>query len=106
MLTKSDPMLVVRVALRVKPELLESFQLHAEQESREVPQRFEGCHRYAFHAQVADAEAFLLYEEWSSRDSFEAYRSSDYFATVGSQLRPMLSAAPDSAYFAAERVGP
>lgn len=99
-------MFVVRVALRVKPEVIASFQLHAEQESREVPQRFEGCQRYAFHARVADAEAFLLYEEWSSRESFEAYRTSDYFNSVGARLRPMLSAAPDSAYYSAERVGP
>jgi quinol monooxygenase YgiN len=99
-------MFVVRVKLRVKPEVLGSFRQHAEQESHEVPQRFEGCHAYAFHGQVADDEAFLLYEEWSSRESFEAYRTSDYFGSVGSRLRPMLSAPPDSAYYTAERVGP
>jgi quinol monooxygenase YgiN len=106
MLTKPAPIVVVRVALRIKPEMLESFQLQAEQESREVPQRFEGCDRYAFYQQVEDAEAFLLYEEWSSRESFQAYQSSDYFESLGSRLRPMLSARPDSAYYIAERVGP
>lgn len=106
MLTKPEPMFVVRVALRIKPEMIESFQLQADQESREVPQRFDGCHRYAFYRQVAEADAFLLYEEWSSRESFQAYRTSDYFESVGSRLRPMLSAPPDSAYYAAERVGP
>lgn len=106
MLTNPDPMFVIRVALRVKPEMLESFQLQAEQESREIPQQFEGCQRYAFYREAADAEAFLLYEEWSSRESFQAYRISEYFESVGSRLRPMLAAAPDSAYYAAQRVGP
>lgn len=95
-------MYVIRVALRVREDALEQFEEQARAEARDVPARFGGCLRYGFHESVGDAGAFLLYEEWATRESFEAYRKSAYFTEVGGRLRPLLAEPPDSAYYDAE----
>ncbi len=99
-------MFVIRVALHVNEDALERFEEQARAETREVPEKFAGCLRYGFHAGVGVPGSFLLYEEWRDRESFEAYRTSDYFRDVGGKLRPLLAAPPESAYFDAELVGP
>lgn len=95
-------MYVIRVGLRVRADALPQFVQHAQEEAAEVPQRFAGCLRYGFFAQLGDPSAFLLYEEWRDRESFEAYRHSDYFGEIGQRVRPLLDGRPDGAYFVAE----
>ena len=50
--------------------------------------------------------AILVYEEWTDRSAFDAYRTSEYFEQGGAILWPAMAGAPDSAYYESERVGP
>jgi quinol monooxygenase YgiN len=97
---------VIRVLVRVQPDMVDDFTAHIDREAFEVPARFAGCERYALFNDPADPVQFLLYEEWRDGEAFAAYRGSDHFAAAGAKLRPMLDGPPDSAYFQAELVGP
>jgi quinol monooxygenase YgiN len=99
-------MFTIRVATRVRPDGQQAFVAQLEKEAVEVPARFAGCERYAVYVDRADSARVFLYEEWSDRDAFEAYRTSDYFRDSGEVLFPLMDGAPDSAYYESERVGP
>lgn len=99
-------MFTVRVAMRVRPEAREELIAQLQLEGREVPERFAGCERFNLYCDPADPSQGLLYEEWHSRDAFEAYRTSEYFQASAAILFPLIDGAPDSAYFESERVGP
>jgi quinol monooxygenase YgiN len=99
-------MLTVRVAVRVQPEGRDLFVAQLKKESQEVPDRFDGCERFDVYCDPTDAGSALIYEEWTSRDAFDAYRASAYFEAGGAVLFPLLDGAPDSAYYESERVGP
>ncbi len=99
-------MFTVRVAARVRAEGREMFVEQLKKEEREVPAQFTGCERFRVYADPAEPTSVLLYEEWQSREAFDAYRTSDYFGASGAILFPLIDGAPDSAYFESERVGP
>jgi quinol monooxygenase YgiN len=99
-------MFCVRVAVRVKPEGRDRFLAQLKKEEREVPERFGGCARFAVYSDPADPDSLLLYEEWATKEAADAYLQSNYFREAGAVLFPLMDGAPDSAYFAAERIGP
>ena len=94
-------MIVIRVAVHVKPESRARFVEHMQQEAREVRQMV-GCQRFELFGHLSDPNQFLLFEEWSDRPSFRAYRDSDYFLRNRDQLFPMVAEKPDTAYYSAE----
>lgn len=94
-------MIVIRVAVTVKPEEKLNFVNLMQQETTEVKQ-FAGCERFNLYTDIVDENTFLLYEEWQTLADFEAYKNSDLFKQNGAKLFPMMSGAPDSAYFQAE----
>jgi quinol monooxygenase YgiN len=71
-----------------------------------VPARFAGCQRFQTFVDPDDPDQVLIYEEWADQAAFDAYRGSDYFTEGGKVLFPAMAGAPDSAYYAAELVGP
>ncbi len=95
-------MMVIRVAVKIKPEEAANFVNHIQQEMIEVKQQFTGCERFNLYRDIADENTFLLYEEWQSQANFEAYKNSDYFKQNGQKLFPMMVEPPDSAYFEAQ----
>ncbi len=99
-------MLTVRVALRVQPKGRDTFVAQFAKEHEEVPARFGGCEQFELFCNPVDPDSFLIYEEWTTREAFDAYRTSDYFAASGEVLFPLMDGAPDSAYYESERVGP
>ncbi len=99
-------MFCVRVVVRVKPAGRERFLSQLKTEEREVPERFDGCERFAVFSDPADPDNLLLYEEWSTRAAAERYLNSDYFQEARKVLFPLIDGAPDSAYYQAERTGP
>ena len=99
-------MLIVRVAVHVKPEGRDAFVAQLTKEHAEVPSRFAGCERFEAFASAIDPNSFLIYEEWASRDAFDAYKTSAYFTEGGKVLFPLMDSGPDSAYYESERVGP
>lgn len=99
-------MFTMRVAIRVRPDGRERFLAQLKKEEQEVPERFEGCERFAVYHDPVDPDSLLLYEEWTSRQAADAYLQSDYFEAGGAILFPLMDGAPDSAYYEAERVGP
>lgn len=99
-------MFTVRVAARVRREGRDAFVAQLKKEEREVPGQFPGCQRFSVYSDPSEPTNVLLYEEWQSRDAFDAYRTSDYFDASGSILFPLIDGAPDSAYYESELVGP
>ena len=94
-------MIIARIELELQPSQQPSFRHYARSEAARA-RVLEGCVRYAFHEDVADPLRVLLYEEWTSREAFEAYKASPLFAEAGQHLRPMLAAPPKSAYYESE----
>jgi quinol monooxygenase YgiN len=99
-------MFTVRVAVRTRPSGRDEFIAQLKKEALEVPARFAGCQRFAVYSDPADPDSTLVYEEWASRGTFDAYRNSEYFASSGAVLVPLMDGAPDSAYYESEHVGP
>lgn len=67
----------------------------------EVPQRFPLCHVYRACVDAVDPQAFLVYEEWVSREAYVECSNSAYVAGVMSQLGPLMST-QDAAFYEAE----
>lgn len=97
-------MIVIRVAVEVKPEEVGAFVNHLQQEMAGVKQ-FAGCERFHLYTDVQDTNKFLLYEEWATAENFQAYRTSDFFEENSKKLHGMMAGEPDSAYFEASVVG-
>lgn len=96
-------MIVVRVAVQVKPEERGRFLEHVEKETKEI-RVFEGLLTFKVAEDPFKTNSFMLYEEWQSKEAFDAYRYSGFFKQNGQTFTPMFSAKPDSAYFEAERI--
>ena len=92
-------MIVIRVAVKVKPENKADFVQQIKQEMIEVKQKFDGCERYALYTDITNEDQMLLYEEWQSQANFDTYTSSDYFKKNGEKLFPMMAEPPEAAYF-------
>lgn len=99
-------MLVARVRVTAVPEHRQTLIAALTAETELVPAQFAGCERFDVSVDTTDENAVLIIEEWTSREHFEAYTSSDHFAGVMSVAGPCLAGAPDSAYYEAARVGP
>lgn len=89
-------MFIARIALEVDD--LEAFRRHAALEVVAV-RALPGCVTYRFCQDVTTPSEVLLYEEWSSASSFEAYKSSPLFEEISAGLMPLLTAPPKSAYY-------
>ncbi len=98
-------MIVIRVALRVKPEARSHFVEHMQQEVRET-RELAGCERFELFGDLVDSDRFFIFEEWTDRSAFSAYRDSEFFARNRQQIFALLADKPDSAYYASEQFGP
>lgn len=93
-------MIVIRVVMNVQPEYKGRFLELLSQEAKEVRQ-LEGCVRFNIFEDVSRENTLLLYEEWQTLESFDAYRTSAAFKETGQQLFPLIDGKPDSAYYSA-----
>jgi quinol monooxygenase YgiN len=91
-------MFIARIALVIKDEQRDTFRSFAAVDGR-AARALEGCVDYCFCEDVADPGRVLLYEEWATREAFEAYKASPVFDAGATRLRPMLASAPVSAYY-------
>lgn len=98
-------MIVIRVKLSVSRDNSEAFE-HAFLDAVNKNQSLEGCLDFQLYKQADEAESFLVYEEWKDMASFESYKNSSAFSELMMSIKPLLSKAPDSAYYQAEAVGP
>lgn len=101
---RSESMMVIRVVVDVKPESVDAFIAHLDDEAPKV-RELDGCLRYQLFRDPAEPTRFLLYEEWASEAAFEAYRSSELLSNSFAVLGPMMAGPPDSQYFAASPTG-
>jgi len=99
---EENEMMVIRVVVDVRPEHTEAFVAHLREEALQV-RELDGCERYELFRDSEREHRFLLYEEWASREAFDAYRESDLLRESFAVLGPMMAGAPDSAYYAVLR---
>jgi len=98
-------MQIIRVIINVKEESWSAFEEIAKHEFEQVPQRFDGCAKFAYWRSLVNSTEVLLYQEWESTEAFKAYRESDYFKELGGKLFPLLGGKPDAAYYEGTVVG-
>lgn len=96
-------MFVVRIEMKLRPEARDRFHDFVTADglqARSLP----GCMDYSFCEEVGNPSRVLLYEEWTTRAEFEAYRASSVFSSTGASLRPLLAEPPKSAYYDSDDV--
>ena len=96
-------MFIVRIDLKIAEAARAAFRDYARSGGRDA-YALPGCRDYSFCEDLADPTRVLLYEEWATREHFEAYRASTIFEAIGARLRPMLAAPPKSAYYESDDV--
>ena len=93
-------MIVIHVQVKVKPDQRSEFVTQATRES-DIARNYPGCARYNWSVDLRDQQVFALYEEWDTQASFDAYKVSDDFKQMGSNLMPLLAEEPQSSYYTA-----
>ncbi len=96
-------MFIARIALRLRAAQKDAFQAFVCGEGLEARKR-PGCVDYSFLEDVTDPARVVLYEEWTNRQAFDAYKASPLFEAIGARLGPMLEAPPKSAYYESDDV--
>ncbi|MFA7414502.1 MAG: antibiotic biosynthesis monooxygenase [Rhizobium sp.] len=66
--------------------------------ARQLP----GCLDYQHYSVPGEAGRLLIFQKWTSKDSFAAYRESDVFRGLNSSLKPLALAAPVSSSYVLE----
>jgi quinol monooxygenase YgiN len=96
-------MIVVRIMLKVKPESQTHFARAIRENIRES-RKFEGCQHFDLFSHNHEEHSYLLYQEWESQASFDAFRKSDYFEQSGREIIQLLEAKPEAAYYHSQRL--
>jgi quinol monooxygenase YgiN len=91
-------MIVIHVQVQVKAEKIIDF-VDAAKRDTLTGQAFAGCRAYQWAENLSSPHTFILYEEWETREAFEAFKQSDYFKNTGAVLMPLLDGAPGSHYY-------
>ncbi len=99
-------MLVARVRVTSSPEGIEPLVELLTAEAERVPSMFTGCQMFVVSVDAADENTVMIAEEWSSKEQFDAYQTSEHFASIMGSALPLLAGPPDSAYYEGELVGP
>jgi quinol monooxygenase YgiN len=84
-------MIVVRIMLKVKPELQTQFTT-AMRDNIQEARKFEGCQNFDIFSHKQEVNSYLLYQD------------SDYFKQSGGELFPLLDGNPDAAYYQSSRI--
>lgn len=98
-------MIVIRIRLKVNQENEVAFVKFLQDEAQKN-KTLAGCLTYSLYKNVSEDNAFLLYEEWDSMESFELYKNSEAFHQIMATLSPLLAGKPDSAHYDSVKVGP
>lgn len=68
-----------------------------------VVNTFPGCHGMKLYQDVHDPTIIMTYSHWENLDALEAYRTSDAFDAIWTQIKPWFNARPEAwsvrAYF-------
>lgn len=98
-------MIVIRVNCKIQPAKRGEFLTAIAQDTPEN-HAFAGCLAYRWSESVLEPNLFSLYEEWETLESFNAFKSSEYFARNGKVMFPLMSETPDSVTYEAEALQP
>ncbi len=99
-------MFVARVSALCQPDRVDDVIAKLSAETTEVPDRFDGCERFAVSVDVNDPNRVHIIEEWTDSAAFYNYQTSTYFADAMAVLGPCMAGPPDSSYYEATLVGP
>lgn len=91
-------MIVIHVQVQVKADQAAEFAAIARRDML-TGTAFAGCHTYQWSENLATPHAYILYEEWETREAFDTFKQSDYFKNMGAVLMPLLDGAPGSQYY-------
>ena len=86
-------MVTIYVAARPKPDEARGFERVVEQVARDA-RALAGCTRYQWFRDTATDGSYVVYGEFGTRQSFEAYQQSAVVAQIGSELMPLLEGPP------------
>ncbi len=96
-------MFIVRILFNIKSDQVAEFKQVA-QEVVALGRQMTGCRYYEIFAAQSTPNAYLLYEEWDTKENFYAFKASATFKEIGDKLTPSLDGAPSSIYFSADIV--
>ena len=91
-------MIIINVRTQVRPDKRDEFLAAIEQETP-ISRDFPGCISYVWSEQLGAANQFALYEEWETRQSFDAYRNSAHFQYLMPTFTAFFSDSPQSSYY-------
>ncbi len=75
-------------------------------EAGRIQSLFDGCELFVVSVDTSNPNSVMIAEEWSTKEHFEAYTTSDHFKQTMAAVGPCLAGPPNSAYYVGERVGP
>ncbi len=96
-------MYCIRVVVHVQSESRDAL-VDALSRDAKVAREMSGCQRFELLSDIGDANRFVLLEEWSTADDFEAYRASAIFKETMSAVEPLLAEPPQSLYVSGDVV--
>jgi quinol monooxygenase YgiN len=98
-------MLIVIVDFTVAPENM-GISLQALQVEMPIARALPGNIMYSIWTDPNQMGRLRLVQEWEDSSSFDGYRASDGFKTVGGILRPLMLGQPSSRVFDATLISP
>ena len=75
-------------------------------EAGRITSMFGGCELFVVSVDATNQNTVMIAEEWSTKELFETYQTSEHFSETMAAVAPCLAGPPKSAYYEGERVGP
>ena len=99
-------MFIARVQVTATNEGRQSLVDTLSTEAGQIASMFEGCELFVVSVDETNQNTVMIAEEWSTKELFETYQTSEHFSETMAAVAPCLTGPPKSAYYEGERVGP
>lgn len=63
-----------------------------------------GCLEYDIYADPQQAGKVFIFQIWTSEETFETYRTGEFFAKMGAEIGPIMTTPPKTDIFEAEAI--
>lgn len=65
--------------------------------------KMDGCLEYQICPSYAQDGTIFIFQAWATEDNFKAYGASDDFMRMGTSIRPLMTGAPETIKYDAQR---